>query len=58
MKIGDLVKRTDPILNSHVYGIVVGFDQDEDPIILWNDGNIEEEYASEVSVIIRPLTSS
>jgi len=52
MKIGDLIKRTDPILNSHVYGLVVGFDKDEDPIILWNDGNIEEEYASEVTVVI------
>ncbi len=34
----------------HVCGIVVGFDEDNDPVIYWNSGVIEEEYAHMVRI--------
>ena len=52
MEVGDLVKRIDPMQPTHLNGVVVGFDRDGDPIILWNNGVIEEEYANQVEVVI------
>jgi len=51
MEVGDLVKRIDPMQPTHLNGVVVGFDRDGDPIILWNNGVIEEEYANQVEVV-------
>ncbi len=51
MKVGDLIKRIQPIRSTHVHGVIVGFDKDNDPIIMWNNGNIEEEYTSQVKVV-------
>ena len=51
MKVGDLVKRIDPIYPTNLSGVIVGFDSDGDPVILWNNGAVEEEYANKVVVI-------
>ncbi len=51
MRIGDLVKRIDPIPPADLHGVIVGFDDDGDPIILWNSGAVEAEYANKVVVI-------
>jgi|LWDU01.1.fsa_nt_gi UDP-N-acetylmuramyl tripeptide synthase len=51
MKVGDLVKRIDPMIPTHRNGVIVGFDSDGDPIILWNNGMIEEEFANQVKVV-------
>ena len=50
MKVGDFVRRVVFMDSCHMCGIVVSFDKDGDPIIYWNGGFIEEEYASEVEV--------
>ena len=52
MKVGNLVKRIDPIHPTNLNGVIVGFDKDGDPIILWNNGLVEEEFANKVKVII------
>ena len=37
MKVGDLVEATPPQFQGSKYiGLVVDFDEDEDPIMLWN----------------------
>lgn len=50
MNTGDLVLRHIPF-DDHNFGIIIQFDDDNDPIILWDGGNIEEEYAAKVSVL-------
>jgi hypothetical protein len=37
--------------DAHICGIVIEFDSDNDPIIYWNGGIIEEEYAHMVEVV-------
>jgi hypothetical protein len=32
-------------------GVIIDFDKDGDPIILWSSGVIEEEFARQVEVI-------
>jgi hypothetical protein len=51
MKIGDCIKRRVHMDDAHVCGIVIEFDSDNDPIIYWNSGIIEEEYAYMVEVV-------
>ena len=50
MKIGDCVIRPEWMDKDHRCGIVIGFDVDNDPIILWNSEIIEEEYEHKVEV--------
>ena len=50
MKVGDCISRREWMDDDHRCGIVIGFDEDGDPIILWNSGEIEEEYAHQVVV--------
>ena len=51
MKIGDLVARKEFMDHEHVMGIIMRFDPDGDPIIYWNGGDLEEEFATCVMVI-------
>ena len=51
MKVGDLVIRKVFMAESHICGVIMSFDKDGDPIIYWNGGFLEEEYASEVEVV-------
>ena len=51
MRVGDLIARKEYMDDEHVCGIIMQFDTDGDPIIYWNTGVIEEEYASCVEVI-------
>ncbi len=44
MSRGDLIIRTGYLDDGHIWGVIVDFDRDDDPIILWNSGVIEEEY--------------
>jgi hypothetical protein len=48
MSRGDFIIRTDYLDDGHVWGVIVDFDCDDDPIILWNNGDIEEEYLNMV----------
>ena len=61
MKIGDLVKHSEKTqtialhLNSWL-GIILDFDEDNDPVVQWYDGGLQcypagAEYRSEVQVI-------
>jgi len=50
MKIGDCIVRPEWMDKDHQCGIVIGFDVDGDPIILWNSEIIEEEYEWKVEV--------
>jgi len=52
MKVGNLIRREVYMDEEHVWGIILRFDSDGDPIIYWNSGIIEEEYANKVSVIV------
>ena len=54
MKVGDFIIRKKYMDDSHSCGIIVSFDKDGDPYILWNGGFIEEEYKSAVEVASRP----
>jgi len=51
MKVGDVVIRKEFMAETHVCGIILDFDDDDDPIIFWNGDIIEEEYARLVEVI-------
>ena len=51
MKVGNLIRREMYMDEEHIWGIVLRFDSDGDPIIYWNSGIIEEEFANKVSVI-------
>lgn len=51
MKVGDFVIRSVFMDEGHICGVVMSFDSDGDPVIYWNGGFLEEEYASEVEVI-------
>ena len=54
MKVGDFIVRKQHMDDAHCFGLVVNFDKDGDPYILWNGGFIEEEYKSAVEVTSRP----
>jgi hypothetical protein len=45
---GDFIVRTSYLDDDHVCGVIVDFDSDNDPIILWNGGVIEEEFMNMV----------
>ena len=56
MKIGDLVRHarldTTSLITRHLQrwvGIVVGFDEDDDPIVQWYSGSQEMEYRLETN---------
>lgn len=51
MKVGDVIQRKQELKNLK-RGIIIDFDKDSDPIILWSSGIIEEEYSRSVEVII------
>lgn len=50
MKVGDCVVRPEWMDEDHQCGIIIAFDADGDPIILWNSEIIEEEYKHKVEV--------
>lgn len=50
MKVGDCISRCQWMDEDHQCGIIIEFDKDGDPIILWNNGEIEEEYGNQVKV--------
>jgi len=51
VKVGDVIQRKQELKNLK-RGIIIDFDKDSDPIILWSSGIIEEEYSRSVEVII------
>jgi hypothetical protein len=50
MNPGDFIVRNHPFL-AHNFGVIVRFDSDGDPIILWDGGSLEEEYSSAITVL-------
>jgi len=50
MKVGDLINRK-VRMKTLTKGVIIDFDNDGDPIILWSSGVIEEEFASQIEVI-------
>jgi len=48
MSPGDFIVRIAYLDDNHICGVIVDFDCDDDPIILWNGGVIEEEYLNMV----------
>jgi len=50
MKVGDLISRKQRMKTLNK-GVIIGFDKDGDPVILWSSGVIEEEFARQVEVI-------
>ena len=54
MKVGDLVKTRKDIMGSNVRtrGIIVGFDDDNDPLVLWEKRTeVESNFRSHIVVI-------
>jgi hypothetical protein len=49
IRVGDVVSRDDPF-EHYSYGVVIGFDSDDDIILIWSSGVIEEEYLSAMSL--------
>ena len=54
MKVGDFVIRKEFLDSAHSCGIIISFDKDGDPCILWNGGFVEEEFRRHVQVTSRP----
>ena len=48
---GDFVVRKMHLDDDHLYGIIMDFDHDGDPIIYWNGGDIEEEFLNMVMLL-------
>ena len=51
MKVGDIIQRKQELKNLK-RGIIIDFDKDNDPIVLWSSGIVEEDYLGSVEVII------
>ena len=52
MKLGDLVKWNDDIVSSKEMGMIVRFDEDNDPVVLWQrSGDVVPQYRYHVEVI-------
>ncbi len=54
MKVGDLVKTRKDIMGSNVRtrGIIIGFDNDNDPLVLWEKRTeVESNFRSHIVVI-------
>ena len=52
MKLGDFVKWNDDIVFSKEMGMIVRFDEDNDPVVLWQrSGDVECQYRYHVEVL-------
>jgi len=52
VKPGDLVRWNDDIVSSKEVGVIVCFDEDNDPVVLWQrSGDVECQYRYHVEVL-------